>query len=91
MSTLASRDHVYAIVLGLVAGYASWSRNPWWLSAAELVVLIAACEGVLVIAGGLGRRPTDNPHYPIVPRQVVAVLASIAVVILLGGLFFNIS
>ena len=29
MSTLASRDHVYAIVLGLVAGYASWSRNPW--------------------------------------------------------------
>lgn len=89
MNRLASRDHAYSIILALIAASPAWGGNPWWLSLAELIVLIGACEGVLYVAGGLTRNATDDPSYPITVRQTIAVVASIAVVILLGGLFYN--
>lgn len=89
MNRLASRDHAYSIILALIAGSPAWGGNPWWLSLAELIVLIGASEGVFYVAGGLNRTALDDPHYPITVRQTIAVVASTAVVIVLGGLFYN--
>lgn len=91
MNRLASRDHAYSIILALVVSSPSWGGNPWWLSLAELIVLIGASEGVLYVAGGLTRNTTDDPGYPITVRQTVAVIASIAVCLILGGLFYSMS
>ena len=81
--------HAYALILALIVGLPAWGRQHWWLSAAELVVLVGVTEGILIAAGGLAHNASDNPHYPITPRQVVLFLGTVAVAILLGGLFFN--
>lgn len=89
LSRLGSGEHAYALILALIVGLPAWGRQPWWLSAAELVVLVGVIEGILIAAGGLAHNASDNPHYPITPRQVVLFLGTVAVAILLGGLFFN--
>ena len=89
LSRLGSGEHAYALILALIVGLPAWGHQQWWLSAAELVVLVGVIEGVLIAAGGLAHNTNDDPHYPITPRQVVVFLATLAVAILLGGLFFN--
>ncbi|WP_194785110.1 hypothetical protein [Actinomyces haliotis] len=89
LGRLTSGEHAYALILALIVGSPAWPHQRWWLSVAELVVLAAVTEGVLIASGGLAHNTNDDPHYPITPRQVVVFLATLAVAILLGGLFFN--